>query len=71
MSKIISVADDVYNELKAMKGSESYSSVIRKALRKGNKTALLKLFSGKAAGFDEETLKGLDKMWKKWTNEYA
>lgn len=74
MARLISVANDVYEELTARKGKEdSYSTVIRKALggKKTGKDAILALFKGSPAGFDEEALKDAGKMWKKWTKEYA
>ena len=74
MSRLISVADDVYKELTARKGKEdSYSTVIRRTLGKKStdKDALLGFFRGPAAGFNEEKLKESGKMWKKWTKKYA
>lgn len=71
MARLISVADDVYDELTARKGKEdSYSTVIRRALaKKSNKEALL-AFAGKG-GVDEKRVKELGKEWKKWSKKYA
>ncbi|MBI4210954.1 MAG: antitoxin [Candidatus Diapherotrites archaeon] len=71
MSRIISVADDVYEELTARKGKDSYSTVIRKAFaeKKTNRDAL-QAFMGKG-GVDERRVKELGKEWKKWSERYA
>jgi len=70
MAKIISVADDVYKELKRLKGKESYSKIIRKLfLRKTNKEEIMGFF-GKG-GVDPKKLKELDHLWRKWSEEYA
>ena len=70
MSQIISISDDVYNVLKKMKGKESYSVVIRKLIHKtSNKEKILKFFG--SGGIDNKKLKELNKMWGKWTEEYA
>ncbi len=72
MARLISVADDVYEELTARKGKEdSFSMVIRNALGKkeSNRDAIL-AFAGKG-GVDEKKIKELGKEWKKWTKKYA
>ena len=70
MAKLIMVADDVYAELKARKGKDSFSVAIRNALgRKTNRDALLE-FAGRG-GVSEKKVKELGKEWKKWTNQYA
>ncbi|MBI2672003.1 hypothetical protein HYX16_03665 [Candidatus Woesearchaeota archaeon] len=56
--------------LKKMKGKESYSVVIRRLINKtSNKNKILKFFG--SGGIDSKKLKELDKMWEKWTKEYA
>ncbi len=70
MSKIISVADDVYEELKARKGKDSYSAVIRKSLKRGTNRDSLLEFAGKG-GIDEKKIRMLGKMWKKWIMRYV
>jgi len=47
MVKTITIADDVYRELVKIKGSRSFSEVIRELLkaRKGNSEVLIKMFS--------------------------
>lgn len=53
-----------------MKGKESYSVVIRRLINKtSNKNKILKFFG--SGGIDSKKLKELDKMWEKWTKEYA
>lgn len=70
MAEIISVADDVYQELTHRKGKESYSVVIRRLLvGKKNKEKILSFF-GKG-GVDAAKIKGLSGEWKKWSEEYA
>ncbi len=70
MSQIISVSDDVYVSLKKLKGKESYSVVIRALLAaKNNKKKILQLFG--RGGVDETKLKGLNSLWKKWSDEYV
>lgn len=70
MSKLINISDEVYARLKAMKGSDSYSVVIKGLLsRKSNKEEVLKQF-GKG-GVDEKRMKELKKGWKKWSERYA
>ena len=70
MSKLINVADDVYEMLRQMKAQQSYSEVIRTALQKqGNKEALLAC-AGKG-GIDKNALREIKKEWKKWTDKYA
>ena len=70
MAKLISVADDVYEELSARKGKESYSSVIRKYLKSGTNRDAILSFAGRG-GIDEKRIRAIGKMWKKWTKEYA
>jgi len=70
MSKIISVGDDVYKELTELKGSESYSRLIRKLLeKKSNKEKILK-FAGSEC-VDEKKIKELKKGWKKWSGKFV
>jgi len=70
MSKLINVSDDVYEKLKRMKGSESYSVVIRGLLRKrSNKESILS-FAGKG-GIDEKEIKKMKKEWRRWSEKYV
>ncbi len=70
MSQIISVSDDVYTELKRLKGKDSYSTVIRSLMiKKSNKENVLAFF-GKG-GIDEKKVKELSHLWKRWSGEYA
>lgn len=72
MARLISVADDVYEELTSRKGrDDSYSTVIRRTLgeKKTNRDAILS-FAGKG-GVDEKRVKELGKEWKKWSKKYA
>ncbi len=70
MTKLINIADRVYEKLKAMKGEESFTMVIEKLIeKKSNKEAILAC-AGKGS-FDEEKLKELKAGWKKWTGKYA
>jgi len=70
MAKLISVADDVYNELSARKGKESFSAAIRKLMAsRGNKERFLRSFGG--GGVDERMVKKARGMWKKWSEKYA
>ena len=70
MSKLISVADDVYEKLSAMKAQQSYSEVIRKALQKQGNTEALLALAGKGS-FNEKRLKELKEGWKRWSEKYA
>lgn len=70
MSKLISVADDVYEKLTALKAQQSYSKVLRPLLeQKSNKEAILACV-GKG-GINKEAMKELHKEWKKWSDRYA
>lgn len=70
MAKIISVADDVYENLTKIKGKDSYSVLIREMIsKKTNKDKVLSYF-GKG-GIDEKKIKELRKEWKKWSEKYA
>ena len=70
MSEIISVSDDVYHEVTAIKGTESYSFVIRKLLAgKRNKEKILS-FWGKG-GVNPAKMKELSKEWKRWSEKYV
>ena len=70
MTKLISVADDVYAALTKLKGRESYSMIIRQLARKRtNKEQILELF-GKG-GIDETRVKELRGAWKRWSDRYA
>ena len=70
MSKLISVSDDVYKNLKRMKGKESYSKLLRNMIEtKPNKEKILSFFG--VGGVDKEKIKGLEVLWKKWSEKYA
>ena len=70
MSKIISISDDIYRKLTAIKGKESYTIVIKDLLaRRNNKNEILK-FAGKG-GINEKEIKSLRKGWKKWSEKYV
>ncbi len=70
MSKIISIADDVYNDLSRRKGNESYSSILRMILHpKSNKEKLLSL--GKEGSVDKKAVKELKAGWRRWTKKFV
>jgi predicted CopG family antitoxin len=70
MSKIINISNDVYKELALLKGSDSYSIVIRKLLKKrSNKEEVMRQF-GKGE-IDEKRMKEVKRGWKKWSERYA
>jgi predicted CopG family antitoxin len=70
MTKLINVADDVYNLLTALKGEKSYSSVIRELVaKKTNKEAVLSFYGKK--GVDEKKVKELSCLWRSWSEKYA
>lgn len=60
------MADDVYEELTARKGKDSYSAVIRKHMKRATNRDTLLSFVGKSE-MDETRIKALGKAWKKWT----
>ena len=70
MAKLVSISDDVYDALTRMKGSDSFSKVIRVLIEKtGNKEKVLSFF-GKG-GIDEKKIGELKPMWKKWSEKYV
>ncbi len=72
MSKLISVSDDVYKNLKKMKGNESYSKLLRSMIENKSKTNKEKVLSFAGTdGIDSKRISNLEKMWKKWQEKYA
>ena len=70
MSKIISVSDEVYSMLSALKKDKSYTALIREfLLKRANKEEILK-FAG-MGGIDEREMESLKKEWKKASKKYA
>ncbi len=66
MSKIISVADDVYASLKKLKGKKySYSQVIRSLFKKQSNVDYVLSFAGKG-GVDEKAIEDVQEAWKQW-----
>ena len=70
MSKLINIADEVYLTLTKMKGSESYSKVIKSLIEgKSNKDKILS-FAGKG-GIDKAKVEELRDSWGKWSEKFA
>ncbi|HLC31821.1 MAG TPA: antitoxin VapB family protein [Candidatus Nanoarchaeia archaeon] len=70
MSKLINVSDEIYETLKKLKGSESFSIAIKKVLEKrSNKEHLLSFF-GKG-GIDEKKVEEAVSYVRKWSKKYA
>ncbi len=70
MSRIISITEDVYETLTRLKGKDSFSRIIRELISKtSNKEKILSFF-GKG-GIDEEKIKELKPLWKKWSEKYV
>ncbi|MDO8661012.1 MAG: antitoxin VapB family protein [Candidatus Woesearchaeota archaeon] len=70
MSRLINVADDVYNTLVALKDKESFSGVIRKLIvNKSNKEKVLSFFGKK--GIDVSKVNSLSQEWKQWSDKYV
>jgi predicted CopG family antitoxin len=70
MSKLINVSDEVYEKLKTMKGSRSYSMVLKSLLmKKSNKEAILS-FAGRG-GIDEKEVEEMKKEWRRWSERYV
>jgi len=70
MSKLVNLSDEVYSMLTKLKGSMSYSLLIKGMLEKrSNKEAILS-FAGKG-GIDEKEISKLKRDWKKWSMKYA
>ena len=70
MAQIISVADDVYKTLKHMKGSHSYSEIIRGLISEKNNKAKILEFFGKG-GINTEKIKDVHGLWNKWSEKYV
>lgn len=70
MTKIISVSDDVYEKLKALKGRDSFSMVIRFLIKNSSNKEKILSFVGKG-DFDDKRLEELRKGWKKWSEKYV
>jgi len=70
MSKLINISDELYNKLTMIKGSSSYTEIIKNLLnKKSNKEAVLSL-AGKG-GIDSDVLIEIKKGWKRWSERYA
>ena len=70
MAKLVSISNDVYENLSRLKGEESYSVVIRKLLRQRTNKEELLAFCGKG-GVNPEKIKELGADWKRWSDRYA
>lgn len=70
MSKLISVADDIYEMLRAMKAQQSYSEVLRPILKKVSNQHKILACAGKG-GINKDALKNLKEGWKKWNEQYV
>ena len=68
MAKIISISDSVYDELKKLKGDESFSTIIKKLLKKKTNKKKILEFYGKG-GVDKKLVKEID--WKSWSERYV
>ena len=68
------ISDDVYDDLKRAKGSNSFTSLLKELLesKKGSGKKLLEL-AGSLEGDKEydEVMKELKKRWTRWTKSYA
>jgi len=70
MAQVISIADDVYEDLTRMKGKDSYSVLLRGLVaEKSNKVKILSFF-GKG-GVEKGKVKELSSHWKKWSEKYV
>ncbi len=70
MTKIISLSNKAYDELKRIKNNKSFSEVIMLCLeKKSNKEKILEFF-GKG-GIDIKKIKEVRAMWLKWSGKYA
>ena len=70
------IADDLYNDLKAIKGERSFSELIRGAVFKKKKKTLGNLIEKHAGALKgdkeyDKVLKDVRKEWRKWTEKYA
>lgn len=71
MSKLINVADDVYQRLSTLKKrEESFSEVLRELLKKKTNKEKILSFAG-LEGMDENKIKSLKEGWKKWSSTHA
>ncbi len=57
MPKTITISDDVYEELKRIKGSRSFSDVIRSLLRKKSNAEILMIAFGTRSEVEADELK--------------
>jgi predicted CopG family antitoxin len=69
MTKIISLSDNAYKELKKIKSNKSFSEVILSIAKTTNKGKVLEFFG--VGGIDMEKIKKLDKAWKKWSQKFV
>lgn len=67
------ISNDVYNELKRIKGEESFSKVISNLLNKKNNGKDIAKYYGVLKGDKEysKIMKDLRKKWGEWTQKYA
>lgn len=74
MAKTLMISNEVYDSLKEVKGSRSFSEVIMDLmLNKKNNAETLAKYYGAIKGDIEYTKikKDTDKKWKEWTKKYA
>ena len=75
MAKTIMISNDIYEELKSIKGEKSFSEVIRVLVNKGNlkKGAGLKDCIGILKKDREwnKVERGLERGWKGWNKKYV
>ena len=57
MPKTITISDDVYEELKRLKGSSSFSDVIRSLLRRKSNVEILMIAFGTRSDVEADELK--------------
>ena len=70
MSKLINISDEIYEKLRSLKRSESFSVAIKRLIEnKSNKDFILSC-AGEGS-FNKERLKDIKKGWNKWSEKYA
>ena len=66
MPKTITISDDVYRELKRLKGDKSFSDVIRSLLRKKGNVEVLRIAFGTRSKEEADELKDEMKEVEEW-----
>ena len=73
MVKVISLSDEAYRALSALKGERSFSQLIMSLIgqkAKSNRDSVLQLF-GRDDLIDVKAVEKLEKDWKKWAEKYV